>query len=180
MDRNLGAIQVATSSDDTAAYGDMYQWGRATEGHENRTSTTTLTKATTAIPNAGNSWDGLFIKAYTSPFDWLATQDNTLWQGISGTNNPCPSGFRLPTEAEWNEEKATWSSQNAAGAFGSVLKLTTAGYRFRSNGSIFPGGHYRSSTVSGIFTRCLRFDSSSAYINDSSRADGQSVRCIKN
>jgi len=28
MDRNLGAIQVATSSTDADSYGDLYQWGR--------------------------------------------------------------------------------------------------------------------------------------------------------
>jgi len=28
LDRNLGASRVATSPTDTAAYGDMYQWGR--------------------------------------------------------------------------------------------------------------------------------------------------------
>jgi hypothetical protein len=28
MDRNLGATQVATSSTDAAAYGDLYQWCR--------------------------------------------------------------------------------------------------------------------------------------------------------
>ena len=27
IDRNLGASQVATSPTDTAAYGDLYQWG---------------------------------------------------------------------------------------------------------------------------------------------------------
>ncbi|MDO5968527.1 hypothetical protein Q4Q35_01790, partial [Flavivirga aquimarina] len=41
MDRNLGASQVATSSNDADAYGDLYQWGRAADGHESRTSSTT-------------------------------------------------------------------------------------------------------------------------------------------
>ena len=40
MDRNLGASQVATSSDDILAYGDLYQWGRLTDGHEKRGSGT--------------------------------------------------------------------------------------------------------------------------------------------
>jgi hypothetical protein len=34
MDRNLGASRVATSVSDTLAYGDLYQWGRGTDGHE--------------------------------------------------------------------------------------------------------------------------------------------------
>lgn len=33
MDRNLGASQVATSSTDANSYGDLYQWGRAKDGH---------------------------------------------------------------------------------------------------------------------------------------------------
>ncbi|MDZ7738239.1 MAG: hypothetical protein U5K32_04030 [Bacteroidales bacterium] len=38
MDRNLGASQVATASDDENGYGDLYQWGRSADGHESRTS----------------------------------------------------------------------------------------------------------------------------------------------
>ena len=41
MDRNLGASQVATSSTDAAAYGDLYQWGRKKDGHQIRTSSVT-------------------------------------------------------------------------------------------------------------------------------------------
>jgi hypothetical protein len=41
LDRNLGATQVATSFDDSAAYGDLYQWGRAKDGHEDRTRNST-------------------------------------------------------------------------------------------------------------------------------------------
>ena len=41
MNRNLGASRVAVSSTDTAAYGDLYQWGRLDDGHESRTSLTT-------------------------------------------------------------------------------------------------------------------------------------------
>jgi hypothetical protein len=44
MDRNLGASRVATSSTDSEAYGDLYQWGRGTDGHEKRDSGTTLTR----------------------------------------------------------------------------------------------------------------------------------------
>ena len=94
MDRNLGASQVATSSTDANAYGDLYQWGRAADGHESRTSATTSTNATatSAVPNDGNAWDGFFITEGSYPYDWLTPQDDNLWQGVSGTNNPCPSG----------------------------------------------------------------------------------------
>lgn len=40
MDRNLGVSRIATSSTDSEAYGDLYQWGRLSDGHEKRTSPT--------------------------------------------------------------------------------------------------------------------------------------------
>ena len=182
MDRNLGASQVATSSTDAAAYGDLYQWGRAIEGHEVRTSSNTSINATTATPNAGNIWDGMFITEPDMPKDWLAFQDNTLWQGVSGTNNPCPSGFRIPTEAELEAEQLSWETNNAAGAFGSVLKLTVGGYRNNSNGGFsFVGsyGYLWGSTVDGDQAIGLFFGPDGAMMGASVRAKGLSVRCIK-
>ncbi len=182
MDRNLGASQVATSSTDANAYGDLYQWGRAADGHESRTSATTSTNATSAVPNDGNAWDGFFITVGSSPYDWLTPQDDNLWQGVSGTNNPCPSGYRLPTEAEWEAERTSWSSNNAAGAFASPLKLPVAGFRYYSNGTLSNVGSiglYWSSTVSGTFARHLFFSSSNANMSSSNRANGFSVRCLK-
>jgi len=177
MDRNLGATQVATSSTDADAYGDLYQWGRAADGHESRTSGTTATLATSDTPGHDD-----FITVGSYPYDWRNPQNDDLWQGLSGTNNPCPSGYRLPTEAEWNAERASWSSNNAAGAFASPLKLPVAGFRFESNGSLSgvgSGGSYWSSTVSGTSARSLNFGSSNATIYSDNRAYGYSVRCIK-
>jgi uncharacterized protein (TIGR02145 family) len=177
MDRNLGASQVATSSADAASYGDLYQWGRAADGHESRTSSTTTTLATSDTPGHGD-----FITNGSSPYDWRSSQNDNLWQGVSGTNNPCPSGYRLPTEAEWEAERASWSSNNAAGAFASPLKLPVAGYRYGSNGSLDlagSGGSCWSSTVDGTNSRRLAFGSSSAGMGSGNRAYGNSVRCLK-
>jgi len=177
MDRNLGASQVATSSTDAAAYGDLYQWGRLTDGHESRTSGTTSTNSSTDVPGHSN-----FIIEGSSPYDWRVPQNNNLWQGEGGINNPCPTGFRLPTEAELEAEIASWASNNAAGAFGSPLKLVVGGYRDKSNGSLsYVGisGYYWSSSVSGTQTRLLCFGSSFAIFDNFNRAPGFSVRCIK-
>ena len=117
-----------------------------------------------------------------SPYDWLSTQDNALWQGVSGTNNPCPSGWRLPTFVELDAERASWSSQDYNGAYASPLKLTAAGYRGFSDGSlggVGSNGNYWSSTVSGAYARSLHFDSSDAYMDSYYRAYGFSVRCLK-
>ena len=180
MDRNLGATQVATSSTDALAYGDLYQWGRGADGHQIRTSATTATLSSTDQPGNGNFiLPGLF----SSPFDWRSPQNANLWQGVNVVNNPCPSGYRLPTYAEWEAERNSWSSFNAAGALASPLKLSMAGFREYNDGSLSPLGafaYYWSSTINGNNSRSLNINSSTAVIayNDK-RAYGNSVRCIK-
>jgi uncharacterized protein (TIGR02145 family) len=177
MDRNLGASQVATSITDAASYGDLYQWGRRADGHEKRDSGTTIDLAPSDTPGNGD-----FITTSSSPHDWRSPQNDNLWQGVDGINNPCPSGYRLPTIAEWEAELATWSSNNSAGAFASALKLPVAGYRKYSNGSINDvgsGGGYWSSTLSGANSRLAGFNSSNTGLNTSNRSSGFSVRCLK-
>ena len=177
MDRNLGATQAATSSTDANAYGDLYQWGRRSDGHQCRNSATTTTLSSTDQPANGS-----FIIAPNLPYDWRSPQNDNLWQGVNGVNNPCPSGYRLPTEAELVTERLSWSSNNAQGAFASALKLPVAGYRDGSNGSLFDVGtigHYWSSTVNGVVSRGLAFSSSNASLNYNGRAYGLSVRCLK-
>jgi uncharacterized protein (TIGR02145 family) len=178
MDRNLGATQAATSSTDAAAYGDLYQWGRRTDGHQCRTSATT-----TAISQTGQPGNGNFILAPNSPYDWRSPQDANLWQGVNGVNNPCPSGYRLPTDAELSAERLTWGGGlTSSGAFASPLKLTMACSRNSSNGSLngCTSGVYWSSTASGTDSIRLSFGTNNSSVGSNFRANGFSVRCIKN
>ena len=178
MDRNLGASQVATSATDAAAYGDLYQWGRGNDGHQCRTSATTTTLSSSDQPGHGN-----FIVSPSSPFDWRNPSNNNLWQGVNGVNNPCPSGYRLPTRSEWQLETSSFISQNSAGAFASPLKLTMAGRRRDNDGTlnnVGTRGCYWSSSRSGGDSEYARIDSGSLDDDQDSRAFGFSVRCIKN
>jgi uncharacterized protein (TIGR02145 family) len=178
MDRNLGATRVATSSTDAAAYGDLYQWGRRADGHQIRTSPTTTTLSGSDQPG-----DNKFILPQNYPLDWRSPQNSNLWQGVNGRNNPCPSGFRLPTGTEWETERNSWSSDNSAGAFASPLKLTKAGFRHLGDGSLMSVnsfGYYWTSTVSNntsSFTQ--EIDDSQNRMFSDDRAYGSSVRCIK-
>ncbi|MGM0648014.1 MAG: hypothetical protein ACQESZ_06465 [Bacteroidota bacterium] len=177
LDRNLGATQVASSSTDAAAYGDLFQWGRGDDGHQQRSSATTSVLASNSNPGHSS-----FITVLSAPYDWQTTQNDTLWQNTNGANNPCPSGFRLPTETELDDESKSWSSNNASGAFGSPLKLPMSGYRLYDDAGVYSeGSHgpYWSSSTSGSNACYIGFGSNSAGIFCDPRAFGLSVRCIR-
>ena len=178
MDRNLGATQVAASSTDANSYGDLYQWGRRADGHQCRTSPTTATLSSVDQPAHGD-----FIIANSGDYDWRNPQNDNLWQGLNGVNNPCPSGYRLPTNAELDAERLSWSSNNSAGAFASPLKLPVNGRRRYSDGlfeRVNTYGYYWSSTVSGADSSGLNFLSNNAFTATDGRAMGRAVRCLKN
>ena len=177
MDRNLGAEQVATSPTDHLAYGDLYQWGRFADGHQCRNASTNTTLSTNDQPQHNE-----FILSSTAPNDWRSPQNDNLWQGVQGVNNPCPSGYRLPTEAELNTERASWSHNNMTGAFNSPLKLTASGSRNNQNGALANVGAvglYWSSNIDNTFARYLSVFCCNASLANSNRATGLSVRCIK-
>ncbi|WP_338409729.1 FISUMP domain-containing protein [uncultured Flavobacterium sp.] len=193
MDRNLGATRVATSSTDYLAYGDLYQWGRKADGHQIIVRTA-ATETNGSAPAAGSSsssagpvvagTEGVnFITNSVQPYDWLATKDNTRWQTVADINNPCPTGYRVPTSIEFNNELLTFTTNNAAGAFASPLKLPVAGRRNFSNfyDSVGTQGYYWTSTTGiGASGRTMYFSSTSASVGStSSRAQGFSIRCIK-
>ncbi|MCF6213774.1 MAG: hypothetical protein L3J45_07105 [Flavobacteriaceae bacterium] len=177
MDRNLGASHVATSSTDSLAFGDLYQWGRLTDGHEKRTSGTTANLSSSDDPGHGN-----FIMSNNG--DWRILDNNNLWQGVNGINNPCPSGFRLPTSAELNAERLSWITNDAAGAFASPLKWVLAGDRI-TNGTILhinSRGIYFSSSIYLPYAnsnKVLEIKNNNSHITNTEKSYGFSVRCIK-
>ena len=185
MDRNLGATQVATSATDHLAYGDLYQWGRKSDGHEKITWSNSTTgnpvNGTTSV-NADIPANNLFITEGGSPFDWRVNQDNNLWNGVAAVNNPCPAGFRVPTNAELTAEVTAYSITNSATAFSSPLKFTVPGLRPGSTGAlnlVGSFGDYWSSSVSGPFATGRYFYSGGTALDYNGRAYGVSVRCIK-
>jgi uncharacterized protein (TIGR02145 family) len=183
LDRNLGATQVCTAFNDTACYGDYYQWGRDADGHQESNSTTTATLATN-VSNTGAD----FIRSDTN--DWVDTgvdDSGSLraasWSKTDGTS-VCPVGFRVPTIGELKAEtiEATTVVEGRDTAFTNFLKLPSAGYRENEAGSLIAQGsegYIWSSSPDSEYASNLLFMDSYADLYSIYRSYGKSVRCIR-
>jgi uncharacterized protein (TIGR02145 family) len=137
MDRNLGASHAATSTQDHLGYGDLFQWGRPADGHQLITwtqdvlvgSSAPVNGVTATLSTTNTPVSSLFITSINSPQDWRNPQNNSLWQAPDFINNPCPSGWHIPTKEEWDAEHVDITN-------GNELKITANGARRPDNGGL--------------------------------------------
>lgn len=179
MDRNLGAERAAENAMDDPAFGAIYRWNSAKAYPGN------------SILNTA-PWDPRIWGDDTINLKPGAFKSRTVeWSddGWEPKNNPCPSGFNLPTKAEWEAEKIV----SAADAF-EKLRLPMAMYRAkegytqglswieRPDGSYAPEqGNYWSRTTQGeMFFYYLWATEKKAAMGFVGTAYGFSIRCIKN
>ncbi len=158
LDRNLGASRVCTSFDDSQCYGDYFQWGRDSDGHEKQNSSS--------------------FKAGSS--DWTSSDNSGAKRSASW--NPCPSGFRIPTIDELTAETLNQGVKNRDDAYRNFLKLPSAGNCYNVSGSLAnqgSSGYIWSSSLSMSHSKYLYFHSSNADAHYYSRAYGLSVRCLR-
>jgi uncharacterized protein (TIGR02145 family) len=116
----------------------------------------------------------------------------TTWEE---SNDPCPAGWRIPTEEElqklYDTDNVTiqWVTQNGVygrrftdKASGDSMFLPAAGYRFYTNGALFDvgaGGYYWSCTQHDGYYSCgMSFCSASVGRVLSPRSFGLSVRPV--
>jgi uncharacterized protein (TIGR02145 family) len=174
---NLGASRVATDHIDANSYGFKYQWGRGSDGHQVPTSPTQTGNSSGDNPGHANFILGI---------DWRSSANNSLWAGVNGTNNPCPSGWRLPTQAEWEAFISTDAnfSSNSGAPFTSVLKLSSSQGRNRTNGEIPTGDLHNYFwgivNTSGTSYGVMILPSANRRLGGEARAAGGSVRCVQN
>jgi uncharacterized protein (TIGR02145 family)/prepilin-type N-terminal cleavage/methylation domain-containing protein len=194
LDRNLGATKVASGIADTDSYGYLFQWGRGLDGHQKTTYSGGQSGTTSTLSSSDNPGHALFIKNPNPNYDWrspISPNQSNLWAGTT-INNICPSGFHVPTTAEWTHLAldAGITTANCGGASAclttaanSFLHLPSASLRDYSSGSLlYQGsrGYYWSSGVSGTNGSSLYFLAAVVYpANANIRAYGFTVRCKK-
>ncbi|MDI9311297.1 MAG: FISUMP domain-containing protein [Limnohabitans sp.] len=200
MCHNLGAnTSLDPFTYNTGINGGLYQWGRPTDGHQLTTSTTTAALAATNIPGNAN-----FITTAVSPFDWRSGGGNTTRWGNGTTtmeqpkqaNDPCPAGFKVPSQAHLGglfngtlvagapgtATNNTWTWTGNGYTIGSKLYLPASGSRSIAGtlSGIGTVGNYWSSTVTGTNSYSLTINNTTVTpAASSNRATGQSVRCVK-
>jgi hypothetical protein len=111
------AYDTQGDASDITVFGGLYQWGRKDAEHSLRcamaghSGSFTPDQYDTAADAAAG---GQFVYG-SSNDDWLsdqtdylwgnggglATQTNTTYSDPQNVNNPCPSGYRVPTQYEW-------------------------------------------------------------------------------
>ena len=114
MDRNLGALVVATADDATTveSFGMTYQWGRKDPfvgaGVIGSDSNATVAGVELSVSEGDGVADESKISleqsiqnptllGHTQNKGWLDVVDNTLWQNdVKTIYDPCPPGYRVP------------------------------------------------------------------------------------
>jgi uncharacterized protein (TIGR02145 family) len=175
MAHNLGADNSLNQDTPVQGiHGNYYQWG-----------------ISTIVADASTSSGAIS--------GWITTAAaNGAWaDGSKTANDPCPTGYRVPTIAQWSLVES-YNAQTTTGSFTSsetnfasarhfdagVNKLTlpAAGYRNDSNGALLnrgSNGYYWSSTENGSNNaNILYFSSSNASPSANNRRHGFSVRCV--
>lgn len=193
---NLAAIGKTTNDDPfTPSWrliGGYWQWGRKGPDPSQwyDTNTPNFAHGPTGPGNSEANEDSI-----SNWDDHYAAPDGAWSDSYKTANDPCPSGFRVPTKAQWEgvidnniqSIVGSWDRDNtnysSGRSFGNDLILPAAGYRYGYSGALGYRGnvglYWSSSEVSSVVVAWgLNFDSGNAYTYYNRRLVGFSVRCI--
>ncbi|HCD9236752.1 TPA: hypothetical protein NEG48_003800, partial [Elizabethkingia anophelis] len=190
MCQNLGATAgINPFSPIAGNHGLKVQWGRNTTG-------TNGTYYYTQASDQANS--GIITGWSQTAAANGAWNSGTEANPVKTANDPCPAGYRVPTQTEWQavidnnnvERVGSWAGdgnystalyfKNPQGV--RTLMLPAAGYRSSLNGVLGQGGglgYYWSSSETASNAANVGFNYPGINVVNSPRTTGHSVRCIK-
>ena len=201
MDRNIGAVSTDASS--AESYGLLYQWGRkdpfpGTSVRDDKTPVATTVEW--PAPQKSDEYVGTIDYAVAHPltfitynilnYDWQYVQDDTRWGEIKSVYDPCPQGWKVPSNCfggvtSYFEHPFSGVGIDFCGkfSFSENVWFPATGYRYYYDGTLFSPGLYGSYWLSGT-EEChadymFFYFSSGVYPRrQSPRANAYSVRCV--
>jgi len=198
MDRNLGALSESLSN--RSVNGFFYQWGRKDPfgGYAGTSVGSALmaftgaqfgVEASSSTINFSVAHPNIFIK---SGSDWLASdsRNNNLWSSTKTEYDPCPPGWRVPTDTQ-NAALAINQLIQNKGAYltvtGGTIWLPCSGYMSPQSAErtmLANVGYFWSATAETLTSvsvlldayDMMRLTTHNGHVN---RATGLPVRCVK-